>query len=56
MSEAKTGPEIIKIFFESLSKREDLDKGVLATLLNLYEQEKLTATNISVVFTHLLPV
>lgn len=47
MSEAKTGSEIVKDFFESIAKREDLDKDVVDVLTKLYEQKKITSTNIS---------
>lgn len=46
MSEAKTGTEIVQSFFETLDQQEGLDKDIVATLKNLYGQQKLTSTNI----------
>jgi hypothetical protein len=47
MSQTKTGNEIVKDFFESLSTRDDLDKEIVKVLVDLHNQQKLTSTNIS---------
>lgn len=47
MFEVKTGDEFLKTFFEELKIKKDLNKDVVNTLVDLFNDNKLTAKNIS---------
>ena len=45
--DAKSGPDIVKDFFEKLASRTDLDAVVVKTICDLYVQGKLSNTQIT---------
>jgi hypothetical protein len=46
VSEIQSGKELCDRFFETLKNREDIDQGVVALLMDLYSEDKLTGNNI----------
>ncbi len=47
MSNVKTGKEFLESFFKDLKGRNELDAQVVAVLVDLFENNKLTEKNIS---------
>jgi hypothetical protein len=45
-NKVKSGKEILDDFFTNISKIKNVDKGLAESLGNLYEQGKLTDTNL----------
>ena len=45
-SKVKSGKEILKDFFENIENIPDVDKDIAKMLSNLYNQSKLTDTNV----------
>ncbi len=45
-NKVKSGKEILDDFFTNISKIKNVDKGLAECLANLYEQGKLTDTNV----------
>ena len=45
-NKVKSGKEILDDFFTNISKIKNVDKGLAESLSNLYEQGKLTDTNV----------
>jgi uncharacterized protein (UPF0335 family) len=45
-NKVKSGKEILEDFFTNISKIENVDKRLTESLTNLYQQGKLTDTNV----------
>lgn len=45
-NKVKSGKEILDDFFTNISKIQNVDKGLAESLVNLYNQGKLTDTNV----------
>ena len=45
-NKVKSGKEILDDFFTNISKIKNVDKGIAESLANLYNQDKLSDTNL----------